>query len=66
MVARSSAEAKFKAVANEICEVQWIRRILKDLKIKSHTPMEVYCDNKVTISILHKLVLHDKTKHVVF
>ena len=30
----------------------------------SSSPMKLYCDNKVVISIAHNPVLHDRTKHV--
>ena len=64
MVARSTAEAEFRAVAHGICEVVWIKRFLEELKITHPLPMKVYCDNKLAISIAHNLVLHDRTKHV--
>jgi len=37
---------------------------MQELKIAGPTPMKVYCDNKVAISIAHNPVLHDRTKHV--
>ena len=64
VVARSSTEAEFRSVAHGICEVLWIKRLLKELKISNQLPIKVYCDNKATISIAHTLALHDKTKHV--
>ena len=64
VVARSSAEAEFRAVAQGICEVIWIRRILQELKVSEVLPMKLYCDNKAAISIAHNPVLHDRTKHV--
>ena len=64
VVARSSAEAEFRAVAHGICEVMWIKRILEELKLSHPTPMKVYCDNKAAISIAHNPVLHDRTKHI--
>ena len=64
VVARSSAEAEFRAIAHGICEAIWIRRLLEDLNITGPLPMKVYCDNKAAISIAHNPVLHDRTKHV--
>lgn len=37
---------------------------MKELKIFGPTPIKVYCDNEVAISIAHNSVLHDRTKHV--
>ncbi|KAL9447690.1 hypothetical protein AB3S75_015212 [Citrus x aurantiifolia] len=64
VVARSSAEAEFRAVAHGICEVMWIKRILEELKFTFSTHLKVYCDNKAAISIAHNPVLHDRTKHI--
>ena len=64
VVARSSAEAEFRAVAHGICEVMWIKRMLEELKASDSLPMKLYCDNKAAISIAHNPVLHDRTKHV--
>ena len=64
VVARSSAEAEFRAMAHGVCELIWIRRVLKELKIGFEEPMLLYCDNKSAISIAHNPVHHDRTKHV--
>ena len=64
MVARSSAEAEFRAVAHGICEVMWIKRMFEELKASDSLPMKLYCDNKAAISIAHNPVFHDRTKHV--
>lgn len=37
---------------------------MEELKIFGPTPIKVYCDNNVAISIAHNPVLHDRTKHV--
>ncbi|RVW95281.1 Retrovirus-related Pol polyprotein from transposon RE1 [Vitis vinifera] len=64
VVARSSAEAEFSAMAHGICEGMWLQRILKELGIISNSTMTVLCDNKATISIAKNPVQHDRTKHV--
>ena len=64
VVARSSAEAEFRAMAQGICELLWIKSLLKDLKIELTDSMKLYCDNKAAISIAHNPVQHDRTKHV--
>ncbi|XP_058724364.1 phospholipid-transporting ATPase 2-like isoform X1 [Vicia villosa] len=64
VVARSSAEAEFRAMAQGICELLWLKIILEDLKIKWEGPMKLYCDNKSAISIAHNPVQHDRTKHI--
>ena len=64
VVARSSAEAEFRAMALGVCELLWLKIILEDLKIKWEGPMKLYCDNKSAINIAHNPVQHDRTKHV--
>jgi len=64
MVSWSSAEVEFRAIAHEICEGMWIKRLLEELKTSESTPMKIYCDNKAGITIAHNLVLHDRTRHV--
>jgi len=64
VVARSSAEAEFRAMAQGICELLWLKIILEDLKLRWDKPMKLYCDNKSAISIAHNPVQHDGTKHI--
>ncbi|CAN1766567.1 Retrovirus-related Pol polyprotein from transposon TNT 1-94 [Linum perenne] len=64
VVTRSSAEAEFRAIALGICEVVWVRRILKELQLPCPAPIKVYSDSKAAVAIAHNPVLHDRTKHV--
>ena len=64
VVARSSAEAKYKGMAKAICESSWIRNLLQDLHMKQVSPMKLYRDNKASCDISHNPVQHDRTKHV--
>lgn len=64
VVARSTAEAEFRAMAQGICELLWLKIVLDDYRIKWDAPMRLYCDNKSAISIAHNPVQHDRTKHV--
>ena len=64
VVARSNTEAEFRAVAQGICELLWLKLLLEELKVTSHQPMKIYCKNKAVINISHNQVHHDQTKHV--
>ena len=64
VVARSSAEAEYRAMAHGVCEILWLKKILEELKRPLEMPMKLYCDNKAAISIAHNPVQHDRTKHV--
>ena len=41
VVARSSAEAVFRALAHGICEGIWIKRLLDELKVSQKAPVRV-------------------------
>jgi hypothetical protein len=64
MVARFSAGAEFRAIAHGVCEILWLKIILKELGFDSKDSVRLYCDNKAAISIAHNPVQHDQTKHV--
>uniref|UniRef100_A0A2N9EW46 Integrase catalytic domain-containing protein n=1 Tax=Fagus sylvatica TaxID=28930 RepID=A0A2N9EW46_FAGSY len=57
-------EAEFRAMAYGICEMLWLKAMMKELGVHSKDPMKLYCDNKAAISIAHNPVQHDRTKHV--
>ncbi|EXC32791.1 DNA polymerase theta [Morus notabilis] len=55
VVARSSAEAEYRAMAHGTCKAIWLKRLLEELKISCEFTMQLYCDNNATISIAHNL-----------
>lgn len=63
-VARSSAEAEYRAMALTTCEVTWLTALLKDLGLKQLPPTIIKCDNKAALAIAANPVLHERTKHV--
>ena len=64
VVSRSSAESEFRALALGICEGMWILRLLRELRIETDSPIQMYCDNQAAISIAKNPVHHDRTKHI--
>ncbi|CAN6710697.1 unnamed protein product [Malus baccata var. baccata] len=64
VVARSSAKAKFHGMSHGLCEVLWLKKLLRDLGFKPKCAMKLHYDNKATIEIAHNPVQHDRTKHV--
>ncbi|CAL9023670.1 unnamed protein product [Prunus brigantina] len=64
VVSQSSAEAEYRGMAHGVCELLWLRRLLRDLGFGPKKPMNLYCDNKAAIAIAHNPVQHDRTKHV--
>lgn len=49
VVAHSSVEAELRALAQGTCELIWLRRLLKELRIIGEHPMKLFCDNKAAI-----------------
>jgi hypothetical protein len=64
VVARSSAEVEFRAMAQGVCEILWLKILLTELGFDSKDSMRLYCDNKAAISIAHNPIQHDRNKHV--
>ena len=64
VVARSSAEAEFRAMAHGMCEGIWLKRVLEELKIPIEKSMKMLCDNQAAINIAKNHVHHDRNKHV--
>jgi len=64
VVARSSAEAEFRALAQGICEGIWLKRLLNELRITTSGPIQMRCDNQSAIAIAKNPVHHDRMKHV--
>ncbi|CAO2813647.1 unnamed protein product [Amaranthus hypochondriacus] len=64
VVARSTAEAEYRAMALTTCEVIWVTQLLKELGLK-HLPSTVLKgDNNAALSIAANPVLHERTKHI--
>ena len=64
VVARSTAEAEFRAMASGLCELMWLKLLLAELRLCDNTPLQLYCDNQATINLINNPIHHDRTKHV--
>ncbi|CAN1837958.1 Retrovirus-related Pol polyprotein from transposon TNT 1-94 [Linum perenne] len=64
VVARSSAEAEYRAIAHGIQEGIWLRRVLQELRVKNTGAIEMLCDSQAAIRIVKNPVQHDRMKHV--
>ncbi|XP_072076569.1 secreted RxLR effector protein 161-like [Arachis hypogaea] len=64
VVARSSAEAEYRALAGATCEAQWITFITKELKLNLAKPIAIYCDSQAALHIAANSVFHERTKHI--
>ncbi|CAN0843508.1 Retrovirus-related Pol polyprotein from transposon RE1 [Linum grandiflorum] len=64
VVARSSAEAEYRAIAEGNCEGVWLKRVLRELKMEETGSVTLLCDSRAALSIVKNPVHHDRTKHV--
>jgi hypothetical protein len=64
VVARSSAEAEFLSHCPWICELLWLKILLKILGYGYKELMSLYYDDKAVINFAHNPVQHDRTKPI--
>ena len=64
VVARSSTEAEYRALAATTAELIWLRCLLQDLGIDCSTATQLHCDNQSAIQIAHNVVFHERTKNI--
>jgi len=64
VVARSSTEAEYRAMAHATCELLWLKHLLEELKFCELGPMELKCDNQSALYLSSNPVFHERTKHI--
>ena len=64
MVARSSAESEYRAMATTTWELVWLKQLLGVLKFGKIDQMELVYDNQAALHIASNLVFHERTKHI--
>ncbi|RDX77484.1 AP-4 complex subunit epsilon, partial [Mucuna pruriens] len=62
--ARSSAEAEYRAMALETCELIWVKQLIQELKFADVQPMKLYGDNQAALHIASNPIFHKRTKHI--
>jgi len=63
-VARSSAETEYRVMALAVCELIWLKQLLKELQFGEVTQMTLICDNQTTLHISSNPVFHERTGHI--
>ncbi|XP_042964638.1 uncharacterized mitochondrial protein AtMg00810-like [Carya illinoinensis] len=63
-VARSSAEAEYRAMASTAAELTWLSILLQDLRLPLFKTPILHCDNMSALFMTVNPVLHAWTKHI--
>ncbi|GJS64180.1 ribonuclease H-like domain-containing protein [Tanacetum coccineum] len=63
-LSRSSADAEYRGVTNDVAETSWIRNLLRELHTPLSTATLVYCDNVSAVYMSANPVQHQRTKHI--
>lgn len=53
-------------MAQGVCKLLWLQRLLEELKLFEKNKIILYGDNKVAISIAQNPISHDQSKHIEF
>ncbi|RVW53512.1 Retrovirus-related Pol polyprotein from transposon RE2 [Vitis vinifera] len=64
VVARSSVEAEYRAMALATCELIWLKHLLRELRFGKDEQMKLICDNQAALHIASNPVFHERTKHI--
>jgi hypothetical protein len=64
VVARSSTEAEYRALADTTYELLWLRWLLYDMGVSQTSSSPIFCDKRSAIQIAHNDVFHERTKHI--
>ena len=64
MVALSTCEAEYVAMATAACQVVWLRRLLGELTGAEAHPPTLMVDNQPTFALAKNPVLYDRSKHI--
>jgi hypothetical protein len=64
IISRSSAEAEYRAVANDMAEASWLRQLLQEIHNLLQRATLIYCDNVSAVYLSTNPVQHQHMKHV--
>ncbi|WVZ06906.1 hypothetical protein V8G54_020252 [Vigna mungo] len=64
VVARSTADAEYRAMASLTCELIWVKQFLQELKFCDIYTMKMYCDNQAALHIASNPMFYERTKHI--
>ena len=63
-IVRSSCEAEYIALNEGGAGIVWLRKILKELKLQSNEPTQIWVDNQPAIQLSKHKMIKQRTKHI--
>ena len=64
VVALSSSEAEYCAMARGTCKLLWLKALMQELGFVCNKPMLIHCDNNYACHVATNPVYHERTKHI--
>ena len=65
VVARSSTETEYRALASATTDLVWVQNFLTETGIKlQQTPSLLWCDNQGAQALANNPIYHSRTKHI--
>ncbi|KAI5339951.1 hypothetical protein L3X38_019225 [Prunus dulcis] len=64
VVTQSSAESKYRGIAQGVCEILWLRWLLAEIGFRPDAATKLHGDSQSAFEIANNHVHHDRTKHV--
>lgn len=66
VVARSSADNEYRAMASTTVEIVWLRWLFADMGVSPYDSLVtlMYCEKKSAIQITHNSIFHERTTHI--
>ena len=64
IVAHSSIEAEYRAMAITTADLYWVCMLLKDFHVPLSSPPVLWCDNAGTLALASNSVFPTRTKHI--
>ncbi|GJU31949.1 gag/pol polyprotein [Tanacetum coccineum] len=64
MVSRSFTQVEYKALADTVAKLTWLKALLNELGIRSSSTPILWCENLGETYLSANLIIHARTKHV--
>jgi hypothetical protein len=64
VVAMSSCEAEYIAVATTSCQMVWLARLMSEILNREQGSSVLLIDNKSAISVIKNPILNDRSRHI--